>query len=145
MKPLKIPSRIKDGKLSFNNDKARKQVNSLPDGTYNVIIERHSKRTHQQNAWFHAVLPDVVEGLRNMGFNDVKTVEDAKVIVKGIFFKRKYSNGVEEIEVVEGTSETDKTIFIERADEIINWAYQYLGIDIAPPNKQLFFTDEFYK
>ena len=126
-----------DNKL-WRNIKAYKQhLNDLPPGRYKIIVENEDKRTLQQSKWFHAVLPDILKGLRDIGFDEVKTTEDAKDIVKGIFFKKQVSNGSETIEVVQGTSKTNKLDFASRADDIIMWASTYLGIDIAPPDHQL--------
>ena len=144
MQPLKIPSTIKAGKLSFKNARAKDKIAELEDGAYILTIEKHNKRSNQQNRWLHGVLPDILNALREAGYSEVRTPADAKSIVKSLFFKKVYSNGLEDIEVIEGTSEQDKTDFAVKADEIIRWASEYLSIDIAPPNTQLEFTDRFY-
>lgn len=112
-------------------------LKSLPDGTYRVTIESTDKRSVQQNAWIHAILPYIVQGLRDMGFSEVKNPNDAKAVIKALFFKKKITNGIEEIEVIEGTSQQSKIDFTEKADDIIRWASEYLGINVAPPGKQL--------
>lgn len=122
----------------FRNLKKMEDYNkSLPDGTYKVVIERADKRTREQNAWFHAVLPEILHGLRDAGFDDIRTTEDAKDLVKSMFFKKTVSNGMEDITIVEGTSKQSKIDFSEKAEEIIKWAHEYLGLDIAPPETQL--------
>lgn len=127
----------------WRNVKAMKEHwDSLPDGRYVVKIKSTQKRSLPQNAWFHAILPDIVEGLRDIGYNEVRTTEDAKDIIKALFFKKTVSNGSESIEVIEGTSEQSKINFAEKAEDIIFWAYQYLGIDIAPPEKQFDLYEE---
>lgn len=145
MQPLKIPSSIKAGKLTFKNIKNKDKIAALEDGSYMLTIEKHNKRSNQQNRWLHGILPDIVYALRQAGFDEVKTPADAKAIIKALFFKKVYSNGLEDIEVIEGTSEQDKTDFAVKADEIIRWASEYLGIDVAPPNTQIYFSDEWYK
>jgi hypothetical protein len=127
----------KDGGKFKNIKKMEDYNKSLPDGRYKVTIEAHSKRTLQQNAWFHAVLPDILQGLRDAGFNEVKNTEDAKDVVKALFFKKEITNGSETFQVIEGTSKQSKLNFAEKADEIIRWAAEYLNIDVAPPNEQL--------
>lgn len=122
----------------WRNIKAYKQhLNDLPAGRYKVVIENEDKRTNEQNKWIHAVLPEILMGLRAQGFDDIKTNEDAKDLIKAMFFKKQVSNGTETIEVVQGTSKTSKLDFTTKAEEIIRWASEYLGIDIAPPEKQL--------
>lgn len=119
-----------------------KHLKDVPIGTYKVTIVSASKRTLQQNAWFHAILPEILQGLRDVGFDEIKTTEDAKDIVKALFFKKTVSNGSETFEVIEGTSKQTKINFAEKAEEIIKWASEYLGIDVAPPNEQLQFNVE---
>lgn len=122
----------------WRNVKAMKQFwDELPNGKYVATIKSASKRSLLQNAWFHAVLPDILQGLREIGYNEIRTTEDAKDVVKALFFKKSLTNGSETIEVIEGTSEQSKINFAEKAEEIIMWASQYLGIDVAPPAKQM--------
>ncbi len=125
----------------WRNIKAYKQhLNDLPPGRYKIIVENEDKRTGSQNSWFHAVLPEIMIGLRGVGY-DIKNTEEAKDIVKSMFFKKIVTNGIDEIEVVQGTSKTSKLDFASIADDIIEWGREYLNIDISPPDKQL----EFYE
>lgn len=119
----------------------KKNLDSLTPGRYRGIFQRSTKRTLSQNAWLHAVLPDILEGLKYAGYN-LRSVEEAKAVVKTLFFKKTITNGVEEIEVIEDTSATSKEDFIERADQIIRWAREYLNIDVAPPLKQTEFFQQ---
>lgn len=112
------------------------RLKDLKDGRYKLEATDYNKRTLQQNSWFHAVLPDILKGLRDMGYNELRNTDDAKDVVKSLFFKKKVTNGIEEIDIIQGTSQTDKMDFIEKADQIITWAKEYLGIDIAPPETQ---------
>lgn len=116
-------------------------LESLPDGKYKVVVTKSDKRTLQQNDWFHAVLPQIKDGLRDAGYNDIRTNEDAKDFIKSLFFKKEVSNGIETVEVIQGTSETSKLDFASKAEDIIIWAQQYLGIDVAPPGKQFEFFE----
>ena len=127
--------RIKNGVIE-NKLQVAKVFKSLEDGNYTISLQPTRKRTLNQNSWFHAVLPDILQGLRDVGYNDVRNEDDAKEVVKALFFKKKVTNGIEEIEVIEQTSKTEKYPFAEKADQIITWAKDYLGIDIAPPAKQ---------
>lgn len=124
-----------DGK--FTNKALSRHLEELKDGKYKIEIKKADKRTLTQNAWFHAVLPQIKDALVDIGYKEVKNEDDAKAVVKALFFKKVITNGVESIEVIEGTSEQSKINFAEKADEIIRWGFEYLGIDIAPPNKQM--------
>ena len=122
----------------WRNIAAYKQyLNDLPAGRYKVKVENEDQRSLNQNSWFHAVLPEIKMALNEMGYDEVKTNEDAKDVVKSLFFKKEVSNGSETIEVIQGTSKTSKLDFTSKAEEIIKWAAEYLGIQIAPPDKQL--------
>jgi hypothetical protein len=127
---------INDGG-EISNPKVVRKAFKLNPGRYKLTIEECSKRTLPQNAWFHAVLPYILRGLRDAGFNEVKDVHDAKAVVKSLFFKRKITNGIETIDIIEGTSAQTKINFAEKATDIIDWAAQYLEIDIAPPSSQI--------
>lgn len=127
---MKINIHIKDEKLINSPFKG------FEDGWYLARCRSLKKRSLPQNSWFHAVLPDILEGLREKGFNEVKTETDAKNVVKALFFKKTISNGIEDIEIIEDTSDTSKLDFAERAEDIIIWANEYLGLDIAPPAQQ---------
>lgn len=121
----------------FTNVKAWKEhINSLADGRYIISIKSYKERSLPQNAWFHAILPDVLAALRNIGYNEIRTTEDAKDFLKALFFRKKVSNGIDTVEVIERTSEQSKEDFTEKAEDIIIWAATYLNIDIAPPAKQ---------
>ena len=121
----------------WRNIKAYKQyLNDLPHGRYKVVVTQVDQRSLQQNSWIHAILPDLVLALRDAGYSEVKTTEDAKDIIKTLFFKKEITNGTETIEVIQGTSKTSKLDFTTKAEEIIRWASEYLGIDVAPPSEQ---------
>lgn len=110
---------------------------ALPDGNYKFTCHRSTKRSLQQNDWFHAVLPDILAGLREVGYNEIRTLDDAKDFIKSVFFRKSVTNGIDTVEIIEGTSAQSKLDFASKAEDIIIWASQYLGIDIAPPSQQL--------
>lgn len=116
-------------------------LKALPEGRYRVTVSKSDKRTLAQNDWLHAVLPGIRDGLRNVGYNEIRTTDDAKDFLKSLFFKKEVTNGVETVEVIQGTSDTSKLDFAGKAEEIIIWASQYLGIDVAPPGKQFEFFE----
>lgn len=125
-----------------NTSRLWEYLKELPVGRYKVTISKSDKRTLLQNDWLHAVLPQIRDALRDVaGYNDVRTVEDAKDFLKSMFFKKEVTNGVETVEVILGTSETSKLDFASKAEDIIVWAQTYLGIDVAPPGKQFEFFE----
>jgi hypothetical protein len=126
---------VRDGKI-VNRQAVANLFPSLADGRYLITVESKNSRSLDQNNWFHAILPEILEGLRNVGYMEVKTTKDAKNFLKSMFFRKKISNGNDEFEIVQDTSDTSKEDFTQRAEEIIIWAADYLGIDVAPPGKQ---------
>jgi len=112
---------------------------SLPDGRYLMKIDSSKKRSNNQNRyWWGIVVPMVREGLRDMGYDDVKTNEDAHEILKHLFLKKKVessSNG-DIIEVTGNTSKLSTVEFNLLIDEVIKWAATYLNIQILFPNEQ---------
>lgn len=122
----------------FRNKKKMEEYNkSLPDGRYLIKIVPYKQRSLRQNSWFHAVLPEILQGLRDAGYDDIRTEEDAKDFVKALFFRKTVTNGVDSVDIVEGTSKQSKINFAEKSEDIIKWAFEYLGLDIAPPAEQL--------
>ena len=126
---------IREGKIT-NPAVIRKAFDGLKDGRYMVEIAKANKRSLPQNDWFHAICPEVMKALVDAGYYEINTPAKAKEVLKSLFFKKTVSNGIEEIDIIEGTSEVSKEIFSQKAEEIIIWAKEYLNIDIAPPGSQ---------
>lgn len=114
----------------------QQKVATLKDGRHYFKLEPKNKRTLSQNAWLHAILPDMVKPLQDLGWYEIRTSVDVKKFIKSLFFRKTITNGTLTQEIVEDTSDTSKEDFTERAEAIIVWASDYLGIDIAPPGKQ---------
>lgn len=126
-----------DNSKITNTTAVRKFFNELRDGKYLLTVKNIKRRSNNQNAYLHGVvIPLVFEGLRNNGFDDVRDVEDAKLIIKTLFLKRKISNGIETIEVIRGTSELTTTEMMEFIAEVQKWAAEYLNVYIPSPNEQ---------
>lgn len=126
---------IENGQIT-NKKVAAKYFSELEDGRYKVTIVKSNKRSLPQNSWLHGVLPDIVKGLQDVGYYEIKTTEQAKDVLKSLFFKKTVSNGSDDIEVIEGTSKVSKEDFSSKAEEIIVWCMDYLGINVAPPGRQ---------
>lgn len=127
-------------KGQITNTKAvRNAFDELQDGHYLVRIEPKKTRSLNQNAYFHGVMvPMVLQGLRDAGFNEIKTPEDAKDIIKSLFLKKIIKNKIsgEEIPVIRHTSELTTVEFNIMMEECGQWASEYLEIFIPPPNYQ---------
>lgn len=117
---------------------------SLSDGRYIVRIKNTKHRSLPQNAYYHGVIvPMVKDGLIFMGFNEVKTNEDAHEVMKHLFLKEKIKSEQtgDEIIIPGSTAKLTTLEFETYLEEIRQWAASYLGIAIGLPNEQLeFFT-----
>lgn len=118
----------------------RKNLEGLKDGRYSVKIERKNKRSTNQNAYIHGVLfPEVMNGLREAGFDEVKTPEDAKVVCKSLFLKRNLVNKEtgEVIEFIKDTHELTTVEMGEFIEDVIRWGSEYLNYQIPYPNEKI--------
>lgn len=121
-----------------------RMFNELPEGSYELKAESRDKRTLAQNAFFHAIMPDIQKGLYDVGYRNIKTRHDAKRFVKNLFLRTVEENELtgEKIEVVKDTSELTKKEMREFIDEVIQWAAEYLSLVIYSPNEQSAFNYE---
>jgi hypothetical protein len=120
--------------------------NQLEDGRYKVVISSYKKRSLPQNAYYWAaMLPMVKDGLREVGYNEVKSLDDAHEILKHLFLKRKLSNDNtgDEIVIPGSTAKLTTIEFNTFIDEVIQWAAEYLGITIPLPNEPLVMFAEY--
>lgn len=115
-------------------------LRKLTSGRYLVKIKKHNKRTLNQNAYYHGiVVPLVKDGLIDIGYNEIKTNEDAHEVIKYLFLKKTIPNEHtgEAIELLGSTKELSTTEFILFIQEIQQWAAEFLNIQIPDPNEQL--------
>ena len=126
-----------NGQLT-NRQVVAKFFNELPDGKFLLTAKNIKHRSLPQNAYYWSVcVPMVKEGLRDVGYNDVKTNEDAHEVLKHLFLKKRISNGMEEIIIAGSTAELKTVEFNNFLEEIWQWASSYLSITIPEPNQQL--------
>lgn len=129
-----------DGKkvnIIRNNAAQDVLLQGIEPGKYLVSFKPYKRRSLNQNNWLHAICPIVMKGLQDAGWYEIDTPYKAKNFIKEMFFKVGISNGIEHMEIVQGTSEADKADFAQRAERIIIWAREYLNLDIAPPGEQI--------
>ena len=123
-----------------NKQVIRKAFEELKDGRYLVSIENGKNRTSPQNRYYWGCcLPIVRDGLKDIGYNEIKTNEDAHEVLKYLFLKKRIPNEEtgEVIELLGTTTKLSTTEFNEYTDQIIQWASEYLNVQIPLPNEQL--------
>lgn len=126
-----------NGKIQ-NPEVIRKIIANLGDGHHMVKVTSQKARSKPQNAYFHGVmLPIIVDGLREAGWDDVHDAEDAKNIVKALFLTRTSVNKKtgETAEMIRNTSGLTTLEFTEFIDRLIKWGAEYLNIQIPYPNE----------
>jgi hypothetical protein len=129
---------IQDNKIV--NKTAIRKAFTLPNGKYSVKITKANKRSLMQNAYYWGVLiPFCLQGLRDAGYNDVKTSEDTHEILKHLFLKKIIRNEKtdEEIILPGSTTKLSTVDFMTFISDVQQWASEYLGIYIPSPNEQL--------
>lgn len=113
----------------------------LHDGSYLAKFQPRKVRTHNQNAYYFAqVVPLIREGLRDAGYDEIKSNHDAHEVLKTLFHKKEVVNkhSGEIIATLPGsTTEMSTTEFKDYLEAIGKWAAEYLGIEIPPPGVQL--------
>lgn len=135
---------INNGEIT-NKTKVRSVFTDLRDGKYLVKISSMKKRSLLQNAYYHAVVvPMVKDGLREAGYNEVRTNEDAHEVLKHLFLKKKIKSEKteEEITIAGSTTKLTTTDFNKFLEEVWQWASEYLGITIPEPNQQMTMFEE---
>lgn len=113
-------------------------LKELEAGRYLVRIEKANKRSHNQNAYYWGVVCQLVyEGLKDLGFDNIRNKDDAHEVMKNLFLKTKEQIGEVTIETVRSTKDLTRTEFMDYLQHIEMWASDYLSISIPPPSTQL--------
>lgn len=141
MKKLKFYARWEDGVFNWKSPGwVKEQLAGLEDCDLIITMEKdYGKRTSQQNRyWWGSLVPAVLEGLRDVGYNEIKTPEQAHEFLKHKFLMQKIVNEKtgEIIEVPRSTTELSKKEESELFEEIWQWAAEFLGINIESPGAQ---------
>lgn len=124
----------------MNPGDLRRAMQELSDGKHLLTFKDLRKRSIPQNSYYWAVIvPLVRRGLYEIGYDEVKSDEDAHEIVKGLFIKKQLANHLtgEVIEFAGSTKELTVPEFNELIERVIKWAAEYLGIVIPSPNQEL--------
>lgn len=130
---------IENGQIG-NAKHIRQAFEGLEDGIYKVTIKPNKRRSLRQNAYYHAVVCVMVaEGLRNIGYREVRDGEDAHGVLKSLFLKKKEINEETGEVLTEREGSTKKLTtgeMEEYLDRVRQWAVEYLGISIPLPGQQ---------
>jgi hypothetical protein len=123
-----------------NKKHVKEGFENLEDGRYQVTIKPRKRRSNRQNAYYHAVVCEMVkEGLQEVGYRDVEDAEDAHEVLKSLFLKKKTinSNTGEVLSERDGsTKKLSTTEMQEYIDKCVQFAAEYLGVSIPLPGHQ---------
>lgn len=128
-----------------NKKDLKKAIVNLADGKYLFKMERKDKRSNQQNRYLHGImLPIVKDALREAGWNNIKTIEDAKDFLKIQFLKYDVVNEkTGEIKVMyRNTSELTKLQFMELVQDVSIWLLDFFNIELPLPGEQTKMFDD---
>jgi hypothetical protein len=109
------------------------------DGLYLLTTNSLKKRTLPQNSYMHSIFTMLVEPLRDAGWDNIRTMEDAKEFTKSLFLSVTITNGKtgEAVKRVRHTSELSVEETIVFIDDIKKWASEYLSFYIPDANEQV--------
>lgn len=125
-------------KQVVNRNCLKDQIQSLPDGRYIFKIEDKSIRTLQQNKYLHWMFTLIKDGFRDLGYNEVRTTEDAKYIMKDMFLKYFIENGTGgKIQMVKRTRDLTKEEMAVFIEDCIQFSAENLNTVIPAPNEQI--------
>ena len=132
----------KSGRLYIRNKALfDAEVQNLSEGKeYTLILKSKKKQRSipQNRYYFGVVVPIVFHALRDAGFNEIKTKEDAHDILKLKFLKTTInSESGEFIERIKSTTELSTSQFMDFIAELQIWASEFLGVNIPSPNEQV--------
>lgn len=114
-----------------------KSLRGLKSARYRCEIYSTNKRSLSQNAYEHVVFTLAQKGLYDLGYEEIKTMEDAKWFYKKMFLTIVTVNKQtgEQYEVVRRTRDLSKeetSVFIEQIREHqLEWA----GVNIPTPDE----------
>lgn len=113
------------------------------NGSYQVTFKPRKYRTNSQNAYYWAIMvPMIKDGLRDAGYDEIKTNNDAHDVLKALFHKKEIINKItgELITTIPGsTVDMSTSEFKQYMEDIAKWAAQNLSINIPPPGMQMSF------
>lgn len=142
MRRIETYGEIRDGKLKIIHRKIFIDSFKLfKNGRIKLILERvYKHRSNPQNAYLWGVVyPIVLQGLQEVGYNEIRDIDQVHNFCKSLFLKKKIVNeytGKSYI-IVGSTKELTTIQFEEYLEEIRQFASEYLHHYIPEPNEEM--------
>lgn len=133
-----ILTKSEDGKV--NGATINKFYDGLKPGKYELSAKKLNKRSLPQNSYIHAVLiPEFRKALNEVGYGEVKTNEQAKMIMKSMFLTRSVEGapGSKPVHYVQDTHDLTKEEMGVLIDEVIRFAATEMNYQIPYPGEKL--------
>jgi hypothetical protein len=139
---MKLRANILGGKIEFTGSRqwVKDRIKLFEDGEYTIEIKKYKKpRSLQQNRYLHAVLiPCFREALNEVGYDEVRTDEQAKLLMKSMFLRRSTVNKEtgEVLEYIQDTSALNTFEMATLYEDVWKFASEHLNYVIPSPNSQ---------
>ena len=133
---------VQDGKM-INKQEVAVQFQNLKDGQHYCELSSFKVRTLSMNAyWWGVLVPIARRGLYNIGYNEIKTDEDAHEALKKLFLKG-MPNILKPTSKKLSTATLTTVQFSQVINEVIIWAVTYLYEQIPYPNEPCIILAEY--
>ncbi len=84
------------------------------------------------------MFPLILQGLRDNGYREIRTAEQAKEVCKRLFLSYEVENGTGgKITMVRRTRDLTKDQMQEFISDVQMWAAEYLNVNIPSPEEQI--------
>jgi len=136
---ISLPLNIKNGKI-INKSSFDILIATLSDGRHKMEIDDFTERSNKQNKYYWKVIvPAIREGLRHIGWDEIKSNDDAHEFIKDQFLKRTLVNVEtgERKEIPGSTGNLSPKEFNEFFESVIKWSAEFLGLQIPFPNEPI--------
>jgi hypothetical protein len=127
-------------KRVVNMKEFREAFNQLKDGKHLITVKDLRRRSLPQNAYYWGVVvPIVKRGLYDIGYDEVRTNDDAHEVLKHIHLKKQMVNKKDGdvIDIAGSSAALNIPEFNEYIERVCRWSAEYLGIVIPSPNEPL--------
>jgi len=127
-----------DGKLTLLAPNLFKEAVRLLDGKdVTLTIERSTKRTSQQNRYYWGgVIPIIQYGMQEVGVkmshDQIHELLKYKFLIEDVVTE----DGEILMQTIGSTTKLNTVKFNEYIDNIREWAWEYLSIEVPEPNQQ---------
>jgi hypothetical protein len=141
MKRVNCLLHIRNGEI-VNKSTIRDLFNKIKevDGRGELTYTPFKKRSLPQNAFMHGVLiPEFRRALNSVGYSEVKTDEQAKLIMKSMFLRSTITNELtgEVVEYIKDTHSLTREEMAALYDEVIQFCAENMSYVIPYPNEIL--------